>query len=203
VEGSKFIDRGGQKMMDKKRVLALAAATLVVGLVLGNIVGAWAAGPTAQASAGTGGGIVAGACGLGLKMGASVRDAGGRLVDVVAELTGLSSADVAAKRAEGQSIAQIAESKGVSSTKVVDEALKVREQLLAEKVKDGTITQAQADQALATMETRLTERVDSTAACGSGGCGMGGGGRGMGGGRGAGRGAGGCGAVAPTAPTVQ
>ena len=185
-------------MMDKKRVLALAAATLVVGLVLGNIVGAWAAGPTAQASAGTGGGIVAGACGLGLKMGASVRDAGGRLIDVVAELTGLSSADVAAKRAEGQSIAQIAESKGVSSTKVVDEALKIREQLLAEKVKAGVITQAQADQALATMKSRLTTRVDSTAACGGG----------MGGGRGAGRGGagcgmGGCGAAAQAAPTVQ
>jgi len=138
-----------------------------------------------------------------------VRDAGGRLLDVVAKLTGLTEEDVAAKRAAGQSIAQIAKDEGVSSDKVVDEALKVREQLLAEKVKDGTITQAQADQALATMKTRLTERVDSTAACGSGGgCGMGGGGRGMGGGRGAGRGAGGCGtgacgAVAPTAPTVQ
>jgi len=196
--------------MNKKRMIGLAAAMLVVGLVLGNIVGAWAAGPSTPATSTTSGqGAVAAACGLGLRMGASVRDAGGRLLDVVAKLTGLTEEDVAAKRAAGQSIAQIAKDEGVSSDKVVDEALKVREQLLAEKVKDGTITQAQADQALATMETRLTERVDSTAACGSGGCGMGGGGRGMGGGRGAGRGAGGCGgtgacgAVAPTAPTVQ
>ena len=188
--------------MNKKRVIGLAAATLVVGLVLGNIVGAWAAGPSAPATSTTAGqGVVASACGLGLRMGASVRDAGGRLIDIVAELTGLSTADVAAKRAEGQSIEQIAASKGVSSDKVVDEALKIREQLLDQKVKDGTITQAQADQALATMKTRLTERVDSTAACGSGG------GYGMGGGRGAGRGAGGCGmggcgAASQAAPTT-
>jgi len=196
--------------MNKKRVIALAAATLVVGLVLGNIVGAWAAGPAAPATSNAAtSGVVASACGLGLRMGASVRDAGGRLIDVVAKLTGLSTEDVAAKRAAGQSIAQIAESENVSSATVVDEALKVREQLLAEKVKAGEITQAQADQALAAMKTRLTTRVDSTAACGSGGgCGAGGGmgaGRGgMGAGRGAGGcGMGGCGVTAQTAPTVQ
>lgn len=190
--------------MDKKRVLALVAATLVVGLVLGNMVSAWAAGPSAAATGTTSAnGIVAGACGLGLRMGAAVRDAGGRMIDIVAELTGLSTTDIAAKRAEGQSLEQIAESKGVSSEEVVDEALAVRKQLLDAKVKDGTITQAQADQALANIESRLTDRVQSTAPCGGGSGGRMGGGRGMGG---RGMGGGGCGGTCgqtPAATTLQ
>jgi hypothetical protein len=40
--------------------------------------------------------------------------------------------------------------------------------MLESKVKDGTITQAQADTALENMQTRLTERVNSTTPGGGG-----------------------------------
>ena len=185
--------------MNKKRVLVGVAASLVAGLFLGNMVSAWAVGPSAPATGTTSSSaVVAGACGLGLRMGAAVRDAGGRLIDIVAQLTGLSVDDIAAKRAEGESLEQIAKSEGVSSDKVIDEALAVRRQMLDAKVKDGSITQEQADQALANIESRLNSRIQSTAPGRGGGYGMGSG-RG-GGGSGACAGAG---ATSTRPPTLQ
>jgi hypothetical protein len=170
--------------MNKMRMTGYIAAALVAGLVVGNVISGWAAAPAQSATASAG---VAAACaGAGMRLGASLKSAGGRLVDVVAELTGQDTEEVLAQRADGKSFEQIAAAEGVSADKVVDEALAVRKQLLADKVAAGEITQAQADAALANMETRLTERVSTTGQFGGGrgGCGMGGGGRG---------GAGGCG----------
>jgi hypothetical protein len=142
-------------------------------------------------------------CGIGV--GSAVRSASGRLLDVVAKLTGQTTEQVAAERATGKTFTQIAADKNVSSAALVGEALKVREQVLATKVKAGSITQAQADTALTTMKTRITQRVSDPTACtgtGSGGgsgtgtcdgtgTGKAAGGRGAGGGgRGAGAGGG-------------
>ena len=186
--------------MKGTRIAAWIVAGLVAGLVLGTVASSFAATPAVNRTTGTT--ATAPGAGLGLRLGASVRDAGGRMIDVVAKLTGLSAEDVQAKRAAGQSLEQIAASKDVSADKVVAQALAVRKQLLDEKVKAGTITQAQADAALAQMKTRLESRIANTAACtgqgAGGGCG-GGGGCGMGGGRGMGAGGcggGGCGATA-------
>ncbi len=185
--------------MKGTRVAAWVVAALVAGLVLGTVATGYAAQPAVNRSAGAT--VAAQGSGLGLRLGASVRAAGGRLVDVVAKLTGLSAADVQAKRADGQSFEQIAASKDVSTDQVVAQALAVRKQLLDEKVKAGVITQAQADAALANMKTRLESRIANTAACtGQGGGGCGGGGCGMGGGQG--RGAGGCGGGGCGAATV-
>jgi len=175
------------------RTAALMVAALAVGLVAGNVATGVAA-PTADT---TTTGTVAG---LGLRLGAVVRDAGGRLADVVADLTGLTADEVHDQREAGTSFAAIAQSKGIESAKVVDEALKIRTEVLGKKVADGTITQEQADAALERMKTRITERVEATGEPvrgmgmgprdGSGGPGMGardgsgaGRGRGMGGGR--------------------
>ena len=181
--------------MGKTRTAAFIAAALVAGLVAGNVISGWAA--PAQSGAST---ATAACSGGGLRLGAAMRDAGGRLADVVADLTGQSVEDVVAKRAEGESFADIAAEKGVSADKVVDEALSVRKQLLETKVTSGDITQDQADAALDRVQERLTDRVSSTdGTCngdGSGG-GRGRGGRGMGGRGGAGCG-GACGASATT-----
>lgn len=187
--------------MKKGRIAALMAAALVTGLVVGNVASGWAA--TATEPTTTPGVSAAERPGRGMRLGAAMRDAGGRLVDVVAELTGLKADEVIDRRAKGESFADIAESKGVSAEKVVDAALDTRKELLDGKVKDGTITQEQADAALERMDARLTDRVDSTAA----GCDGAGGGRGQGGGRGrgfgGGRGAGGCGGACGQAPAAQ
>lgn len=170
--------------MNGKRMIAVVAAALVLGLVGGNVVSGFAA--TAPAATGTTN------SGLGLRLGASMRDSGGRLLDVVAKLTGTSTTAVIAERQAGKTYTQIAEAKGIKSAAVVDEALKVRTTVLAEKVKAGNITQAQADAAAANMKTRLTTRVDSVnTECDGTGTGGGQGG-GMGRGKGsAGRGQGG------------
>ena len=175
--------------MKGKRALALVAAALVVGLVAGNDASGFAA--TAASDSAT-------RSGTGLRLGAAMRDSGGRLLDVVAKLTGLSTTEVAAKRAEGETLAQIAADKGVNSSAVVDEALKARTSTLDAEVKAGTITQAQADAAKATMKARLEQRVD-TANTACDGSGMGGGrGRGM---SGTGCSGGGCGGAGRAAVT--
>lgn len=138
--------------MKKTKVAALVLASLVLGLALGTV-GVGIAAPSASVS----GTSVAGA-GIGVAM----RDAGGRLIDVVAKLTGMTSDEVAAQRQDGTSFAQIAEGAGSTSADVVTQALKVREAALAQRVADGRLTQVRADAMLSRMETRLTARVSST-----------------------------------------
>jgi len=191
--------------MKHKRSIAFAAAGLTVGLIVGSIgmAGAATTAPTAPAAP-----QAQGAGGYGMRLGGVMRDAGGRLADVVAKLTGLPVDDVFAQREAGKSYADIAESKGVSSDQVVNEALDVRKAALDAKVKDGTISAETEAAALDRMETNLKARVESTdpADCNGGAGGMGRGqgqGRGMGRGQGGGQGgAGGCGgACTQTAPT--
>jgi hypothetical protein len=174
--------------MNTKRIFAAVAGALIAGLVLGNVASGFAA--NRPSTAGSAPSTVVAACNaMGLRLGSTMRASGGRLLDVVAKLTGTNTADVTAQRQAGKTFTQIAAAKGVSSSAVVAEVLKVREQVLAAKVKDGSITQAQADAALTAMKTQLAARLDSTNTnCGAGGgCGMGGGA-----GRGPGRGGAGC-----------
>ena len=147
--------------MTKKRIFAIVAAAAVAIVVLGGAVSVFAATtpavtqPVATAAA-------TAPCGnLGLRLGSAMRDAGGRLLDVVAKLTGKSTDAIIAERQDGKTLAQIAQESGVDSSAVVNEALKIRKQILAEQVAAGTITQAQADAALAQMQTRLTERIET------------------------------------------
>lgn len=170
--------------MKKSRSLALISAGLVAGLVLGSLGVSYAATASETTSP---------VLGAGIRMGHAIRDAGARLVDVLADLTGLSVDEIKAQRAEGDSIAEIAEANGVSADAVVDGALEVRREVLDAKVADGTITQEQADAAYARMTERLSERATSDEVgppswAGSGGKGQGGKRAGAMGGPGMGRG---------------
>jgi hypothetical protein len=160
--------------VNKKKIIALASTGLVAAMVLGTAGMAYGAETTGPLF------------GSGARMGQAIRDAGARLVDIVADLTGLSVEEVQAQRAEGNSAAEIAEANGVSTETVVDEALAARKTILDAKVADGTITQEQADAAYAQMSQRVTERV-STEESGRPSWAGGGSasGRGMGGGQGA------------------
>ncbi|MHB8741349.1 MAG: hypothetical protein ACYC62_09285, partial [Coriobacteriia bacterium] len=169
--------------MKSSKMIALVALGLTAGLVLGSVGVSFAATDTTSTNP-----VVC----AGAQMGQSIRDAGARLIDVVADLTGLSVEEVQAQRAEGSSVADIAEANGSSSEAVVSTALEARKALLDEKVADGTITQDQADLAYEQMTERLTERVstDETGRPSWGGMGGGmGGGRGGRGGQGGGMGA--------------
>ena len=178
--------------MKHSKSIALIVVGLVAGLVLGSM------GIASAATAETTATNPVAACGL--QMGAAIRGAGARMVDILADLTGLSVEDIQAKRAEGQTISDIAEAEGVETDAVVDKALAARKAILDERVAAGTLSQEDADAAYDRMADRLSERVDSTATgrpswAGQGG-GMGGGGRGQGG-----TGGGACGGCtsAPTA----
>lgn len=188
------------------RTAALVAAALVFGLVAGGVVSGGAA-PAADAGQTSSGG-------MGLRLGAAVRDAGGRLADVVATLTGRELDEVLEQRRSGTSFADIAARDDISTDKVVDEAMKVRERVIQQKVASGDLSKDAAEQVTERMRSRLTERVNSAGAdCdGSGsGSGRGGRGRGMRDGSGAGegprmgggRGGAGCGGACGAAPEAS
>lgn len=136
--------------MKRSKSMALITAGLVAGLVLGSVGVSYAA-----TDVETDNPVVC----TGIRMGEAIRGAGARLVDVLAGLTGLSTDAIAAERAEGNSIADIAEANGVATETVVDAALDARKELLDAKVADGTITQEQADLAYDRMTERVTDRV--------------------------------------------
>lgn len=143
------------------KITALGVATLTLGLALGNAGAAMAVTDGASTP-------VSFVQSCGLAIGQSMRAAGGRLADVLASMTGMSVTDVQEKRRAGESIADIAKSKGVDSDAVVAKALAIRSEALEAKVKAGDITQAQADEAKKRMTDRLTERVTSKATGGNG-----------------------------------
>ena len=186
--------------MRKRTAITFVIAALVAGVVLGSFGIA-----TAATSAGS-----SATAGARLRLGTTVKAAQATLADIVAKLTGKTVAQVREERAAGKSFADIASANGVSSSKVVSDTLAARKALLAELVKQGRITQAQADAALARMTTRLNARVTSTAAgcTGTGACtggtctGTGPGSGGGGFGRGSGGACGGC-TGGSTATAVQ
>ena len=173
--------------MKKGKTLALVALGLTAGLVLGSVGVSYAATDTESTSP-----VVC----AGARMGQSIRDAGARLIDIVADLTGLSVEDVQAERAEGASVADIAEANGVATEDIIAKALDERKAILDAKVADGTIPQERADLAYDRMTERLSDRVttDETGRPEWAGLGGGmGGGQGGRGGMGSGGGQGGMG----------
>lgn len=183
--------------MRKGRIASLVIAALVAGAVAGGATSGYAATTTDTTTATS-------APGIGLRLGTAMREAGARLADIVAKLTGTTVEQVQEQRQDGTSFAEIAAKKDVSADKVVDTTLDIRKEVLDARVKAGTLTQEQADGALDRMTERVKERVTSQdEGCTDeganrnqdGGRGKGGGkgeGRGMGGGgKGAGRGMGG------------
>jgi hypothetical protein len=180
----------------KRTVATYVIAALVAGVVLGSFGIASAATSTTQT-----------ATGARLRLGSAVQTAQATLADIVAKLTGKTVDEVRDDRAAGTSFADIASESGVSSSKIVSDALTARKAMLDDLVKQGKITQAQADAALARMTTRLNDRVSSTTGCTGAGPGAGtgaGGGYGRGSGGGNGRGSGGvCGGCIGTATTTS
>jgi hypothetical protein len=86
---------------------------------------------------------------------------GGPGLDAAATAIGISATDLQTALQGGQTIAQVAESKGVAVSTVVTAMLDSFKTHLAQEVADGTHTQAEADAKLADAETRITERVNS------------------------------------------
>lgn len=89
-------------------------------------------------------------------------------LSVAAEALGMTHDELHTALASGQSIAQVAESKGVALQKVVDALVADARARLAEAVTAGRLTQAQADEKGAELTERITAMVNRTG-CGGGG----------------------------------
>ncbi len=87
---------------------------------------------------------------------------GGTLVDVTAQVTGLSTTDVVAELQAGQTFAQVAQAHGKTADDLVTAFLAGREAALDQAVADGRMTQATADTMLATMRANVEQHVNST-----------------------------------------
>ena len=66
-----------------------------------------------------------------------------------------------ALQADGATLAQVAEDQGVEVDTLVDALVTAAEERIAEAVEDGRLTQAEADERLADLTARITERVNS------------------------------------------
>ena len=139
--------------MRKNKAFALAAAALVLGLVVGSI-GIASAVPAEDPDTGE-------AMGLGMRMDWAISDAGARMIDVVADLTGLGVDDIEERRQAGETIQDIAESEGLEASDVTDSALEARRALLDERVAEGAISQEDADAMLDRMGERVQTRMES------------------------------------------
>ncbi len=83
-------------------------------------------------------------------------------VELVAEVLGMSPEDLVAELREGKSVTDVAAEKGVALETVVEALLDARREALAEAVAAGRLTQEEADEMLAEMEERITERLQQS-----------------------------------------
>jgi hypothetical protein len=86
---------------------------------------------------------------------------GGAGVEVAAQALGMTADELHTALKGGQTLAQIAESKGVDVQVVVDALVASATNQINEKVASGELTQAEADEKLANVTDRVTERVNN------------------------------------------
>ena len=79
-----------------------------------------------------------------------------------AKALGMSEGDLLTQLRSGKSLAAVAKAKGVDVQKVVDALVAEAKQRLADGVKSGRLTQAQADQRLKNLTARITAKVNAT-----------------------------------------
>jgi hypothetical protein len=83
-------------------------------------------------------------------------------LDAVSKLLGLTPEQIHEQRLAGKSLVQIAQEKGVSKDQLVAAILAAKKTVLDNLVKDGTLTQAQADAMYANMQTQVPLAVERT-----------------------------------------
>ena len=85
---------------------------------------------------------------------------GGNHLEVVSELIGIPAEEISAALADGQNLAQVAEANGVSADELSAALLARVAECVAERVEEGKIDQAQADEKLASAEERFAEMIN-------------------------------------------
>jgi len=140
-----------------KKVIVSGVAGLVM---LGTVAGAVSAAPATPTPPGPAAGVQQGWQGRGFGNGAGL---GYQVAEApAAKALGMTVDELHAERLAGKSLAEIAQAKGVSIDAVVNAMVESRKVALDARVKAGTLTQDQADQALVTMKARMAESVSRT-----------------------------------------
>ena len=85
---------------------------------------------------------------------------GGCDLDDAAEAIGIEESALREALDGGQSIAEVAEANGVEVQDVIDAMVTAKTEDLAEKVAEGRLTQDEADEKSADLETRITDQVN-------------------------------------------
>jgi len=83
---------------------------------------------------------------------------------VVAELTGLSTDEIRSQRVEGESLAAIAEAKGISEQTVINKVVAERTAALDQLKADNKITDTQYQNCISNMQERIKTNIERTAA---------------------------------------
>jgi len=86
---------------------------------------------------------------------------GGPGLDVAAQALGVSLEELHTALDGGQTLAQVAESKGVNVQVVIDALIAERTNHIAEEVTEGHLTQEEADAKLADLSQRVTDMVNN------------------------------------------
>lgn len=131
----------------------IVAVTLAVVVVLSLSLSAFAKSATPQS--------LASAYGQGYADSSKWSGPQNSLVAVAANVLGMNRADLVAELND-KTIAQVAQEKGVATDKIVDAFLAPRVAELQSAVEAGRLTQAQADQLLATMKAHITAQLSAT-----------------------------------------
>jgi polyhydroxyalkanoate synthesis regulator phasin len=83
-------------------------------------------------------------------------------LETAADALGLTEAELrTALESDGTSLADVAQAQGVDVGTLVDALVQAQQDRIAQAVEDGRLTQAEADERLADLEARVTERVNS------------------------------------------
>jgi hypothetical protein len=86
---------------------------------------------------------------------------GGRGLDAAAEAIGVTEDELRTALRDGQTLAEVAESKGVAPQAVIDAMVAELQAHLDEEVAEGDHTQAEADEKLAEATERITDMVNN------------------------------------------
>ena len=161
-----------------KRFIAIAVLAAVLAALLAST--ALAAGPVGGRWAQQGDTPSTGACPMGGPgaMGAAGAGMMGRPAwagqpDEIETLLGMSDTEIQAQRQAGKSLAEIAASKDIREKELIDTILAAKTTGLQQAVKDGKLTQAQADLMVQNMQTMVKTMVERTTTGPMGGRGQG------------------------------
>jgi len=94
---------------------------------------------------------------------------GGPDLDTAATALGMTEEELrTALEADGTTLADVAEAQDVDVDTLIDALVQAHQERIAQAVEDGRLTQEEADERLADLEARVTERVNSAQPIGPG-----------------------------------